>query len=233
MKKWIKEKSLIIGVIAIVFIASVAFIGVKAADNAKIKDLIELANVVNEGNSDAIVAAASLLDENASFGGGSRYTSGISTDSTSPSAGEVRTTTLTVTGDSVLSGTLGYTEKYEALTATNTIAIAESGTTYYLSGSWQEHTLPATSTPGQIYRFYVGGALSATTTIVTADGVDSINGTLQVAGAVVDCDDEDTMEFVDNLENIGDFFELRTDGTDWFIGASGALTGSALTCSAS
>lgn len=39
-------------------------------------------------------------------GGGTRYPNGLSTDTTSPSAGEVRTTTLTVTGASTL-GTSG------------------------------------------------------------------------------------------------------------------------------
>lgn len=149
------------------------------------------------------------------------------------------TNDLDVDGDAEVNGTLqvdgavNFKESSESLTATNTIAIAESGKTFYLSGGFQQHTLPATSTPGQVYRFVVDGAITGTTTIVTAGGINSINGTLIVNGAVVDCDDEDTIEFVDNLENEGDFVELRTDGTDWFIGASGALTTSALTCSAS
>lgn len=231
--KLIKEKAMLIGVIALMFVVGATVVGVKAAENAKIQDLIELAGVVNEGNADAIIAAAALLDDTLTFGGGSRFTSGLSTDSTSPLEGEVRTTTLTVTGDSVLSGTLGYTEKFEVLTATNTIAIADSGTTFYLSGSWQEHTLPATTTAGQIYRFYVNSAITATTTVVTAGSVNSINGTLMVNSTVVDCDDEDTIEFVDDSENIGDFFELRTDGTDWFIGASGGLNSGSIICSAS
>ena len=40
------------------------------------------------------------------LGGGTRMVSGISTDSTSPSAGEVRTTTLTVTSTSAFTGLL-------------------------------------------------------------------------------------------------------------------------------
>lgn len=40
------------------------------------------------------------------LGSGTRFINGLSTDSTSPSAGEVRTTTLTVTGASALSSTL-------------------------------------------------------------------------------------------------------------------------------
>lgn len=43
--------------------------------------------------------------EEIELGSGSRYPNGISTDSTSPSAGEVRTTTLTVTGASTLTST--------------------------------------------------------------------------------------------------------------------------------
>lgn len=48
-------------------------------------------------------------------GSGSRYQNGLSTDSTLPSAGEVRTTTLTVTGVSTLTGAV--TTSAETITA--------------------------------------------------------------------------------------------------------------------
>jgi hypothetical protein len=146
--------------------------------------------------------------------------------------------TLTVTGASSLNnnvtvtGTLGYRELVENATATDTIAIAESGKTFYISGATSTLTLPNVSTTGQIYRFVVSGAISTDVVITTAGSGNIIEGTLIVAGAVVDCDAEDTITFVGDGENLGDFFELRSNGSNWFIGASGALTGSKLTCTA-
>jgi hypothetical protein len=103
-----------------------------------------------------------------------------------------------------------------------------------MSGASQAYTLPATSTSaGVVFRFVVAGSLTGDARIVTSDGGNDIEGALIVAGAVVDCDAEDTITFVSDGENLGDFVELRSNGTDWFIGASGALTGSKLTCTAS
>jgi len=53
-----------------------------------------------------IVAAVVGGNQPQSVRTGTRYPNGLSTDSTSPSSGQVRTTTLTVTGASTLSGTL-------------------------------------------------------------------------------------------------------------------------------
>ncbi len=139
----------------------------------------------------------------------------------------------TFTGAMTLSGALNNLESTEAITASNTITIAESGKTFYLSGATSTQTLPATTTAnGAIYRFYVKGAVSGDITIVTAGSANIIEGTLIVAGAVVDCDDEDTITIVSDGENVGDFVELRSNGTNWFIGASGALTGAKMTCTA-
>ena len=124
-------------------------------------------------------------------------------------------------------------EEVESVTANNTLTVAESGTTFFLSGATATTTL-ATSTPaGQVVRFYVGGALSGDHVIITSGGEDVIEGSLIVAGAVVDCASEDRLTFVSDGENVGDFFELRSTGTGWLIGASGALTSSKLTCTTS
>lgn len=164
---------------------------------------------------------------------GTRFPNGISADSTSPNAGQLRGSTLAITGASVLSGDLNYFESTQAVSATTTLTIAESGKTFYLSGGQATYTLPATSTAdGVVYRFVVSGSMTGTSTIATDSGGNAIEGTLIVAGAVVDCDAEDTITFVVDGENVGDFLELRSNGTNWFIGASGALTAGKLTCSA-
>jgi hypothetical protein len=118
------------------------------------------------------------------------------------------------------------------LTATTTITAAQSGNTFYVSGGKSTWTLPATSSAviGATYRFVVGGALTVTSSVVTASGIDGIEGTLIVAGAVVDCDAEDQIIFGAAFENIGDYVEFRFSGTYWMLGDSGALTASAISC---
>jgi len=128
---------------------------------------------------------------------------------------------------------LNYREDFEAVTATNVLTHDESGKTIYLSGATSTQTLPlVTTADGDIFRFVIAGSVTGNITIVTSDASNIIDGTLIVAGAVVDCDSEDTITIVADGENVGDFVELRSNGTKWFIGASGVLTGSKMTCSA-
>lgn len=135
--------------------------------------------------------------------------------------------------DAFYTDALNFLEGYTESTATtNTLTLAMSGETFYLSGATSTYVLPATSiAAGAVYRFVVDGAMTVNQTIVTSDGGNNIEGALIVAGAVVDCDAEDTITFVADGENIGDFVELRSDGDYWFIGSSGALTSSKMTCS--
>jgi hypothetical protein len=140
---------------------------------------------------------------------------------------------VTLGGTLDLAGQLNYVEAYNEA-GTSTLTAADSGTTYAITGAGPVYTLPATtSADGLVYRFVVAGSVSANATIVTSDGGNNIEGALIVAGAVVDCDAEDTLTFVADGENIGDFVELRLVNGYWMIGASGALTESKLTCTAS
>lgn len=136
------------------------------------------------------------------------------------------TTTGAIAGEMSLSTVSDYV-------ASTTLAITDTGKTFILTSS-TEFVLPATSTSAGVhYKFVVGGALTASSTIRTLDLSSGIEGTLIVAGAVVDCASEDLITIGASFENIGDYVELWSNGTYWFIGDSGALTGSALTCSAS
>mgnify|MGYP003467646276 CR=1 FL=1 len=121
-------------------------------------------------------------------------------------------------------------EKTESVTAINVMTVTESGKTIYLNTTGASSTLPAVaSSAGVVFRFVVGSALTGNATINSAEG-DNIEGTLIVAGAVVDCDATDTITVVADGENLGDFVEIRSNGSKWFIGASGALTASKMTC---
>ena len=132
--------------------------------------------------------------------------------------------TLTVTGQ------LGAKELSETATADDTLTISESGKTIYFGTAGVDITLPAVSTAaGVVYRFVVSANFATTSmTVKTSGGEDKIYGSLEVAGAVVLCSAEDTVTFVNTAELPGDWIELRSDGTNWYLtgqaGTSGGLT---------
>lgn len=127
------------------------------------------------------------------------------------------------------SGTVTYLERTETVSAAKTLTAKESGKTIFISGTGAAYTLPAVTNTGAVYRFYVSAAFATNAVITSAEG-DNIEGSIIVAGAVVTCDAADVITFVADGENIGDFVEVRSDGTNWLIGASGTLTASKMTC---
>lgn len=81
---------------------------------------------------------------------GTRFPNGISTDTTSPIAGQIRGTTLTLTGDSVFGG------------GTLNITTANTATSTLVAGCWQFYATStatalnytASTTPGIMYSSY-------------------------------------------------------------------------------
>lgn len=119
------------------------------------------------------------------------------------------------------------------LIASTTLTIMDASTIYSLASSTGFNiTLPAVGlSKGVSFKFVIGAAFAtADYTINTREG-DNLEGSVIVAGAVVDCNAADVLTFVNDGENIGDFVEVFSDGVKWFVGQSGALTASKLTCS--
>lgn len=147
--------------------------------------------------------------------------------------------TLAVTGATTMAGALTVTgqvggkELSETITADDTLTIAESGKTIYFGTAGVDVTLPAVATAaGVVYRFVVSAAFATTNmTVKTSGGEDKIYGSLEVAGAVVLCSAEDTINFVNTAELPGDWIELRSDGTNWYLTGQAGATG-AITCTA-
>jgi len=140
-----------------------------------------------------------------------------------------------VYNDMVFYGTVKMREATYAVaqtgaTSTVTLVAGDSGTTYMLSATGTTITLPSVAYTGAKYRFQVNGAMATANMIVASAEGDNIEGTLIVAGAVVDCAAEDQINFVVDGENIGDYFEIMSDGTQWLLGDSGVLTSAKLTC---
>lgn len=127
-------------------------------------------------------------------------------------------------------GAVTYRENVVAKTATTTITANQSGTTFSIGTNGGTYTLPAVTNTGAFYRFVIGAAYSGDNVIIDSAEGDNIEGTLIVAGAVVDCNAVDQINSIADGENVGDFVEVRSNGTNWIIGASGVLTTAKMTC---
>jgi hypothetical protein len=111
----------------------------------------------------------------------------------------------------------------ETVTATNTIAATESGTTFFLSSATEfVSTLPAPAA-GLRFTFIVAAAPSgASYTIVTNGSSNIIKGQvyssdLNAAGdGDIETSGGDTISLVDSKSVAGDRVELFCDGTNWF-----------------
>ncbi|HEY4525026.1 MAG TPA: hypothetical protein VJL39_01520 [Candidatus Paceibacterota bacterium] len=193
--------------------------GGTAADNIDIGDV--LADVDINGASGIVAGTGDALTITANA---------ASTWSTT--AGALTITAATTIQIGSATAGLTYYEDTEAVTADNTLTVAESGTTYYVSGALATSTLPAVaSSNGVVFRFVVGATLTGSHIIATSDASDIIEGSLIVAGAVVDCAAEDAITFVD-AANLGDFVEVRSNGTKWFVTTSNGLASGKITCTA-
>lgn len=131
-------------------------------------------------------------------------------------------------------GGLKVAGRYENLggimNATGAVALtaADSGKTIILNAAaGAAITLPAL-TAGLKYKFIVGASFATTSWTVTSAEGDNLQGSLIVAGLVVDVDAADVITFVNTAENIGDFVEVFCDGTSWHTFGN-ALTSGGLT----
>lgn len=109
-----------------------------------------------------------------------------------------------------------------------TLTHADSGVTYFIA-TGTTATLPSIR-DGLHFRFIVSSAFANTNFIIDSAEGDNIDGVLTVTGADVSCAGEDQINFVSTAENKGDYVELWSNGSQWFIGDSIADTVGAITC---
>lgn len=121
---------------------------------------------------------------------------------------------------------------YEILTAADTLLYTECGKTVILNSATEFATTLPSPQAGCKFRFIVSAAPVGTAyTVVTAGGSNLIDGIAVVNGASVSCADEDTITFTASAAISGDWVEVISDGTNWFLsGAANAATG--IACSA-
>lgn len=117
-------------------------------------------------------------------------------------------------------------DEYETLTADVTLSGADSGKTFLISGTGYTVTLPAVSA-GLKFKFVVSAAFSTDTVVQTpSDNRDILNGGVIVNGAIVEADAVDKVTFEDGAESIGDFVEVSSDGTNYFLFGNGNASSS-------
>lgn len=135
--------------------------------------------------------------------------------------------TLTATGTQTLTAPVinnaSGTELSEVVTATNVMTAAESGKTFYLSAAAGFlSTLPAPAA-GLNYRFVVKTAPTggAGYTISTPTPFANIIFGLVLASPTDDAgvlaSAEDLITLVNDASLIGDYVDLRSDGTNWYV----------------
>ena len=116
--------------------------------------------------------------------------------------------------------------KQETLAAATTLTAADSGKTYLISGTGYTVTLPAPHA-GFSVKFIVAAAFSTDCVVQTpADNRDTLNGGVIVNGAIVESDATDRVTFEDGAESIGDFIEISSDGTSFFLFGNGNASSS-------
>ena len=112
---------------------------------------------------------------------------------------------------------------YEDVTAVNTIAYSECGKTFFLNSATEfASTLPAPEA-GCWFKFIVKAAPSgAAYTILTNASANILIGGINELEVDTSDDgpydaDADTITFADGVAAVGDYVEMVSDGTSWYI----------------
>jgi len=113
----------------------------------------------------------------------------------------------------------------ETISTARTLTQFDSGKDFTLSATaGAQITLPSVAKKGFKARFTNGGAFSTTNwTIKSLTNV--IQGGAHVNSTFVPASNENTISFVATAETIGDFIELYSDGTNFYVDGFGASAG--------
>lgn len=115
-------------------------------------------------------------------------------------------------------------EKYQDITIGETYTMADSGKTIKVSGTGGTVTLPA-PTEGFNIKFVTTGGLTTANTVIAGGTADVMEGSIIVAGVVVDVDAADQLNFVHTADNLGDFVEIISDGSNYYVSGNALNSG--------
>lgn len=114
----------------------------------------------------------------------------------------------------------------ESVTGALTLTGADSGKVFILNAATGAAiSLPAVTMTGFKAKFITGLAFATTNwTVVSATSV--IQGSVIVNSTHVAGSNENTISFVASAESLGDWAEVVSDGTNWYVNGSGVTSGS-------
>lgn len=107
----------------------------------------------------------------------------------------------------------------QALSADTTLTKADSGKTFLLDAVGEVITLPAVATSAGVKYKFICDTTTATTDWTIVAATDVIQGSAEVAGAIVAASNENTITLVVAKFLPGDWVELESDGTNWYAAA--------------
>lgn len=142
-------------------------------------------------------------------------------------------TTRVITLDELVNAVDG-AARAEDLTEATTLTAADSGKTLYLNSTTEFATTLPSPAAGLKFKFVVKAAPSgASYTVVTASSANILIGGINELETDTGDDgpyiaDGDTITFVDGTSVVGDFVEVESDGTSWYVNgqanADGGIT---------
>jgi hypothetical protein len=146
-------------------------------------------------------------------------------DSTFTNFSNVEIGTATGGGALKVGGVYRNLGKAQTVAANLTLTAADNGKTLYLNAAaGKTIILPAVSA-GLYFRFVVAAVFATDNWVIDSAEGDNIDGSIEVAGAVIVAGAEDQINFVASAEALGDYVELESDGVQWFVHGMAALTG--------
>lgn len=130
------------------------------------------------------------------------------------------------TGESFAAFVDGIGSVIKTITEATTLTAKDSGKTFILgAATGAAITLPGVALAGFKAKFITGLAFATTSwTIVAATSV--IQGSVIVNSTHVAGSNENTISFVHSAESLGDWVEIESDGTNWYVNGSGVSAGS-------
>jgi hypothetical protein len=112
-----------------------------------------------------------------------------------------------------------------ATSAAVTLTADDSGKSFLLSGGGGTVTLPAVAdAAGVRYKFITAGDVTTDFIVLAASAV--IEGSVTIAGIVtLGVNESQVLVEATTVDSIGDWFELESDGTTWFLSGQAGVAG--------